>query len=208
MKKLVIGILCSAAATSIAAPAFAASDYLLVIDGVDGEASQAIEIQSWSWGASNPSAVTPNIGSSGQDGVARERPTVTASQNTQSLRESPTVASNGVKSPRDAASGQASGRSGVNVAAGDLDGDGRLDLDALAKVDEVSGFTMTLAPGDAARRVCGGKHIKEAHIVARGVVYDFEGLDVSCTGGGGAGGMTMSVTGKTKEFKGHVTLMK
>lgn len=187
MKSLPIGILCSAAAIAIAAPAFAASDYLLIIDGVDGEASQAIEIQSWSWGASNP-------GSAAQ---SRESPTIKrdppqASQNTQSLRTS---------------SAPAAGRGGVNVAAGDVDGDGRADLASLASVDEVSGFSLTLAPGDAARKVCGGKHIKEAHIVARGMVYDFEDLSVVCAGGG-AGGMTMAVTGKTKEFKGHVTLMK
>jgi hypothetical protein len=195
MKSLPIGILCSAAAISIAAPAFAASDYLLIIEGVDGEASQAIEINSWSWGASNPTT--------GPVGAGREsptKPTVQASQNTQSLRD-------GVPPPRDAASGLATGRSGVNVAAGDLDGDGRMDLEGLAKVNEVSGFSLVLAPGAATTRVCAGKHIKEAHIVARGVVHDFEDLTLSCAGGG-AGGMTASVTGKTKEFRGHVTLMK
>lgn len=206
MKKLPIGILCTAAAIAMAAPASAAqSDYLLVIDGVDGEASVAIEVQSWSWGASNPGV---NIGSSGQDGAARERPTVTASQNTQSLRESPTRASTG----RDVATGQSSGRNaagGVNVASGDLDGDGRIDLEGLAKVDEVSGFTLTLAPGAASRSSCAtGKHIKEAHLVARGTVYDLEDLVISsCTGGSG-GSLAMAVTGKTREFRGHVTLMK
>lgn len=197
MRSVPFGILCSAAAMSIAAPALAASDYLLIIDGVDGEASQAIEIQSWSWGASNPSTNTSGA-------AGRERPTVTASQNTQSLRQT----SGSTPPPRDAASGLATGRSsgGVNVAAGDLDGDGRADLEGLAKVAEVSGFSLTLAPGAATSKVCAGKHIKEAHIVARGMVYDFEDLTVSC--GGGAGGMTMAVAGKTKEFKGHVTLLK
>lgn len=186
MKSLPIGILCSAAAMSIAAPVFAASDYLLVIDGVDGEASVAIEVHSWSWGASNPGAVSSS-GAQGRGAVS---------------------ASNGVKSPRDAASGLATGRSsgGVNVAAGDLDGDGRADLDGLARVSEVSGFSLVLAPGAATSKVCAGKHIKEAHIVARGAVYDFEDLTLSCTGGASA--MTASVTGKTKEYKGHVTLMK
>ena len=39
-----------------------ASDYLLVIDGIEGESTDdrhkgAIEVESWSWGASNPSSV-------------------------------------------------------------------------------------------------------------------------------------------------------
>jgi hypothetical protein len=180
MKSLPIGILCSAAAMSIAAPAFAASDYLLVIDGVDGEASSVVEVNSWSWGTSNPSTMT-----SGAAG-----------------RESPTRASTGrgvvtANSPSSA--------SGVNVAAGDLDGDGRLDLEALPKLTEVTGFKLVLAPGAASRSACAtGKHIKRAYLVAKGVVYDFEDLVVSsCTGGS-----TLALTGKMDYGSGHITLMK
>lgn len=201
MKNTLFGILCSAAALSIAAPALAASDYYLIIDGVDGEASAAVEVQSWSWGATN-------IGSSGQDGVARERPAVTASQNTQSLRESPSHASAG----REAASGQASGRrsGGVAVAAGDLDGDRRADLSSLAALDEVSGFTLVMLPGTASRQMCAqGKHFTHAHLVGPQGVIDFEDLLVSsCSGGGGMSGMTVAVTGKVKGHTGHVTLLK
>jgi len=191
MRSVPFGILCSAAALVSAAPAFAASDYLLVIDGVDGEASSVIEVESWSWGESRPSTNTsgaagresssrPNLGSSGQDGVSREsptRPTVQASQNTQSLRESPT--------------GRPTGRSP--------------DLEGLATVDEVSGFSLKVIPGNAARSKCAaGQHIKHAHLVARGVVYDFEDVIVtSCDSAN-----NMALAGKVREFRGHVTLMK
>lgn len=179
--------LCSAAAIAIAAPAMAASaDYLLVIDGVDGEASSVVEVESWSWGTSNPGRTV-------------------ATQNSQSLRESPTRASTG----RGVVTGVSPGTTstaGVNVAAGDVDGDGRADLVALEKLDEVSGFTLTLAASPSARSACAtGKHIKHAHLVAKGVVYDFEDVIVSsCTGGS-----TLALTGRMKDYHGgHVTLMK
>lgn len=209
MKSAASITLCAAATIGFATPALAASDYYLVIDGVDGEASVAIEVQSWSWGATNLGAASgTNLGSSGQDGVAREtpssRPTVTASQNTQSLREAPTrrvtklTASQNSQSLRESS------------AAPDLDGDGRADLSALEQLVEVSGFTLALAPGSpAARQLCsGGKHIAKAHLVGRQGVIDFEDLAIGSCSEAGAGAVALKVTGKTKEFKGHVTLLK
>lgn len=197
--------------TGFASPALAASDYFLVIDGVDGEPSIVAEVQSWSWGASNQGATSvANLGSSGQDGVAREtpssRPTVTASQNTQSLRESPT------RQVTKLTASQNSQSLRTSATAPDLDGDGRADLTSLERLDEVSGFTLTLAAdSSSARQLCaGGKHIAKAHLVGRQGVVDFEDLAIgACTeAGAGAGGVAMKVTGKTKEFKGHVTLLK
>lgn len=200
MRSIPFGILCSAAAIVTAAPVLAASDYFLVIDGVDGESSSVVEVQSWSWGASN-SAVAPNLGSSGQDGVAREKPWATASQNTQSLRESPSK-----PSTKRAESGDCDDAGRCTV--GDLDG--YADLAALSKTPEVSGFTLTLAPGPAARSACAaGKHIAKAHLVARATVYDLENILVSsCAGGGSGGALKLQVTGQMKEYRGHVTLMK
>ena len=50
-----------------ASPAFAASDYLLQLDPVKGEsmetaAPQNIEVESFSWGASNPSSAATGSG--------------------------------------------------------------------------------------------------------------------------------------------------
>lgn len=192
MKSLPVKILCCATLVGVAGPAYAASEYYLVIDGVEGEPSTAIEVQSWSWGTSSAST-----GSSGVSG----RPSVQASQNTQSLREAPSrpvlTASQNSQSLRDG-----------SQPAGDLDGDGRADLSALTSAEEVQGFTLVLGPGAAARQTCvSGKHIKEAHIVGREGVFDLENITVSsCDSSGGA--MALKVLGKTKEFKGHVTLLK
>src|ERR1041385_7233254 len=48
----------------------ASADYYLKLDGIDGESTDAghagqIEVQSWSWGVSNPSTVGPGSGGSG-----------------------------------------------------------------------------------------------------------------------------------------------
>lgn len=77
----------TAAATAIALAAisqsgFAASDYLLKLEGVEGVTPGTIEVHSWSWGASNPTSVGSSGMSSGRVSNA----------------------------PRDAASGMATGR--------------------------------------------------------------------------------------------------
>ena len=88
MKYTVSG-LCAAAALALGAPAALAahSDYLLEIPGVDGESAATIEVDSWSWGASN-AVVSPRDVATGQSSGKRSH--ITASQNSQSLRESPT----------------------------------------------------------------------------------------------------------------------
>lgn len=86
MKRVFATLVASVASLAAAPAAFAASDYLLELDGVKGEASATIEILSWSWGASNPGSMA---GGGGGGCVA---------------------ASTGVQAPRDVATGQASGR--------------------------------------------------------------------------------------------------
>lgn len=195
MRSVSFGFLCSAAAMSIAAPAFAASDYLLVIEGVEGEASSAAQVNSWSWGQSNPgAAVAADIGSSGQDGVAtRDRaPRVTASQNTQSLRESPTRTRGSLTASQN----------GQELR--------QADFASLAKVSEVTGFTLDLGSGAAAQKMCAtGKHIAKAHLVrADGTVYDLTDLVIGACDASGGTTRVKIASGKSKEFKGHVTLLK
>lgn len=204
MKRVSFGFLCSVAAMACASPALAASDYFLVIEGVDGEATTAVEVQSWSWGATNSGASVQADGSTastaGPTGIKlRESPTrrsdvkVTASQNTQSLRESPS--STGVT--KLTASQNSQSLREVNFG-------------SLAKLDEVTGFTLVLAPGDTARKMCAsGKHIANAHLVKMdGTVYDLSDLVIgSCDASGEAVAVKIA-SGRGKEFKGHVTLLK
>jgi hypothetical protein len=224
-------------------PALAASDYLLKLDGVAGEAASSGEILGFSWGMSNspsmssgaavaPAAVvSPRDPASGRPtGSRSQSPSVTASQNTQSLRESPTRASTGA----------------VAVAAGDLDGDGRADFIDAAQVAEVDGFTLSFdkASPVLAKLCANGTHFPKATIVARGQELTIEnGVVSGCAAGGSTrrstDGMpsrismnvtvpaqtqsstcapgacpspelvTVTITGQMKHTKtGHVTLLK
>lgn len=176
MKIITAFLACAMATTAFSAPAFAASDYFLKIEGVEGEAS-TVEVLDWSWGASNP--------------------TVAASDER-------------VAAPRDAASGQASGKrmhkpmtmtmtmathDGTDcddancdrAASGSGDGvtgtSGRPDLAAAASQSEVRDFSLTI-PAEMAERsqLCKGKHFAKATITGRGMDYQLEDVTVtSCT---------------------------
>jgi hypothetical protein len=194
----------------IAPAAWAASDYLLEIDGVAGEATTSVEVLSWSWRATNPGAVT---------------------------------AQNRVVSPRDSATGQASGRlrespsrpstGSTRVAAADVNGDGRADIVVASTVDEVQRFTLVLdGASPVVRQYCAtGRHIPQATITASSLsVYELKNVMVSsCTTVPGPrqtqgatfgercvasqcpspGPVAMTLTGQMKYTKtGHVTLMK
>ena len=172
-------------ATSITA--IAASDYLLEIDGVKGEASAApatIEIQSFSWGASNPSSV-------GSSGMSAGKVAV------QDL-------SRAVVSPRDAASGQASGK---RVAAADVSGDGVASATlAPADAGKIRSFTAmvrespTKASTGITRACATGQHISKATLRGPRQTVSLDDVVVSsCT-----------VVGDMRkyEFTGHVTLIK
>lgn len=93
-----------------AALAVAASDYLLKIDGIEGEsgasAQQTIEVASWSWGTSNPTSVGSGGLSSGRVAAPRVGEVATLvvmireSPTRQTYRESPTRASTGQASAK------------------------------------------------------------------------------------------------------------
>lgn len=175
MNRLVFASVLSAATLLAASPALASSDYLLELDNLPGEAAVSGEVMSWSLGASNPTSigssgmsagrvVSPRDPASGQASGKRSHghPSVTASQNTQSLRESPTRASP------------------VAVAAGDVSGDGRADLVTVARQGEVSGFTLHFDKASPVlARVCGGKHIASAQLRGRGETFVLENVLVT-----------------------------
>ena len=102
-KHLVFGAVCAAAlGLSAFGPAMAASDYLLELDGVEGEVATktTMELASWSFGASNPTSV----GSSGMASGRRQH---------QPIRLATPLPENGsvnIVTARDAGSGMATGR--------------------------------------------------------------------------------------------------
>ena len=178
-----------------ALPAQAASDYLLQLDGVQGESATkgspaTIEVASWSLGASNPTSVGSSGMSAGKVNV--HDMTVMASP----------AAATGVKSPRDAASGQASGkRSAQAEASGDA-------AAAAPQAGTVSELTLRLreSPTRAStgKSACtAGQHIDKVTLSSNGQSYEL--TDATVTACNVSGGETvMKVRGKT----GHVTLMK
>lgn len=92
------------------AQALAASDYLLELEGVEGEATvrTTLELASWSWGASNPSSSSPRrevtgrpVGQPSAAGLGAHVQRTPAAENGAVM----------VVASRDAMSGLASGRS-------------------------------------------------------------------------------------------------
>lgn len=193
MTRFVSLAVCSAALLA-AAPAFAASDYFLVIDGVEGETATAVPLDSWSFGQTNTSAPRDT-----QAGKATGR-----------LRESPTRSSGVAVSGGDC--DDADCRNGPERAAtGDLDGDGALDFAQAAQRDQIGPLTFTVPAGsDLARNLCGKTdHLRSGHIVkSDGTVYDLSEFSFgACT----TQGAVMKITaggGKIVHKTGHVTLMK
>ena len=170
----------------VTAPALAASDYLLQLDTVKGEATagtQSIEVESFSWGASNAGAAAASSGG-GKGKVSVQDISMTKAA-----------------APRDASSGMASGKRAAPEAAAD----GQTAV-AAPKVGDVATFTVLIreSPTKSSTGKSGGctkgTHFPHAVIVARGQRYEFtDVVETSCT----------VAAGKTrKEYTGHVTLMK
>lgn len=173
MKRLYCTVAAATLGLGAAPSALAASDYLLVIDGVEGEAASSAEILSWSWGASNPSsaaaatdrAVSPRDAASGNRSHKSGHTGLTASQNSQSLRGSPANDSTAdtrrknaapkggwdlatgkgarTSSSKDGDCDDACAATPTHIVTGDVDGDGQPDLAAVASRDEITGFSIT-----------------------------------------------------------------
>ncbi|HQV02830.1 MULTISPECIES: FG-GAP and VCBS repeat-containing protein [unclassified Novosphingobium] len=200
-----------------AAPALAASDYLLEIEGIKGETKAApMPVDDWSFRACNAGQCTKIV------------------------------------APRDSASGLATGKTdgkgkpsstswdlatnkgartagGVNVAVGDVDGDGRADLAFAGAQNEVSNLSFTFQKITVEwRGVCNGKHFDKATLrsSSTGDLFEITDATVTCLSGPRqtsgraavcsaadcdlAGPVTMTITGgQMKHTKtGHVTLLK
>lgn len=230
--KAKISLILAATAMLAGAPAFAASDYLLKLDGVDGEAGATVEVSSWSFGVCNAGTChtvkSPRDVATGQSSGKRQHGVVRvqASQNTQSLRESPSKASDGktaVAGAKAPAAGwdlatnkgaRTSAAGGVTVAAGDVDGDGHADLAYAGTQDTVSGFTLAYDKASPVlAKVCQGKHIAKATLSRGADSFEITDATVSCSAQGDAltdGLLILRFTsGQMKHTKtGHVTLMK
>ena len=109
-------------------PVLAASDYLLQLDTVKGEAApQTIEVQSFSWGVSNSGAVSSKGGGTGK--VSMQDISMTS-----------------VQSPRDVSTGMASGKRAAPAAAADAQ---PAAATAAPKVGDDASFTVVTAASSA-----------------------------------------------------------
>ena len=178
-----------------AATALAASDYLLEIKGIDGQAAaksppQSIEVYAFSWGASNASSTAAGSGG----GVGKVNV-----QDLSVTRSSATVAS-------EVGSGQATGKQAV--AASDVAGAASPAAAATSpRVGDVATLTVMVresptkaSTGGTSRGCAPGKHFDDAVLTASGKRYQMQDVVVtSCT-----------VQGSERkwELKGHVTLIK
>lgn len=155
-------IACTAAALVAAGPAFAATDYLLEIAGIDGEAGSSLPLESWSFGVCNTGQCSTT--STKREAAPGKRITsIQASQNGQSLRESPT---------RPAAAAQL----------GDVDGDGTPDLAFAATQDAIYDLSWTVdATGPTIARLCQGKHIAKATLRRGDEAFEISDAQISCS---------------------------
>ena len=168
-----IALFALAAALAGAAPALAASDYLLQIEDVKGEAAATpVAVDSWSFGVCKSGDCTTSTAPAGRTGGR-------AGSGTASYD----LATN--KGGRTAAEGA--------VAIGDVDGDGSPDLDFTAIQTAIYGFSLTLdasAPGIAA--ACAAGRIDAATLSNGADSFAVSSVSVVCTKGGGGGAAAAS----------------
>ena len=165
----------SAAALCIAAPAVAASDYLLELPPIKGEVSTPVTVDSWSFGVCN----------SGQCSTG--------------------AAAKGGKPNRanwDLATGKGARTAGgaTTVAVGDVDGDGSPDLAFAGTQAEIYGLSFTVdAAGPAVIAACQSGRIDAATLTNGTESYAVSGVSVVCTkGGGGAAAASYAKSGITR----------
>ena len=176
----------AAALTLAAGAAGAASDYLLTIGDIKGEAvgGSPIEVHAYSWGASNPTSV-------GSGGLSAGK------VNFRDLSRTP------VKEPRDPSTGQASGK---RVAPADVSGDGQAAAVVAPHPGEVRSLTLamrespTLAASPLVRACATGKHFGSVTLNGRGSTIVLKDVMVSSC--------AVEANQRKLELTGHVTLIK
>ena len=183
MRKTVLSTVVVSAVLLAATASLAASDYYLKIEGVEGESAsrsqaETIELQSWSFGASNPALVSPRDAASGMPTGKRQHNPVTISKpvepSTPLLRESPTRAT---------------------TAAADTGATAEVRTVTFTVPEPGNGSTASLA-----RMCASGKHIKSAVLSSPNGRYQVQDAVItSCA---------VSGNERRYEFRGHVTLMK
>lgn len=167
------------------ASALAATGLTLDVEGVEGGApgKQTIEVQSYSWGASNAGAMSSGSMSAGKVNV----------QDISMTRQ--------VQSSRDAASGLATGRRSAAATTPPA-----TTPPATATVASTLRDVTVAVPEAAAKSFCAsGKHIAKATLTARGERVDLDNAVVTaCTTQAGVSSVSLRGHQKT----GHVTLLK
>lgn len=168
----------------------APSDYLLELDGVKGESAATAEVQSWSFGVCNV----------GQCSTPSQRTVITAREAGSGMATGkagkPSSASWDLatnKGARTAASG------GVNVAVGDLDGDGAADLAYAGTQPEIYDLSFTFQKIDGVwREVCGGKHFDKVTLRSASDTFEITGATAACSSGSGAAAASYVATGRAR----------
>lgn len=188
-----------------AGSASAASDYLLEIPGVAGEAaakggSSSIELQSFSWGATN----TPTAGASTGAGAGKV--------NVQDISMTRHAAVVGTDAAAARAPGAGGGAGKVNVQDLSVTSDAPSGAQApvmgsVATVSVVVGPASSEAAARLAQACANGKHFDKVVLTARGRRYEMQDVSVSCPAPV-AGKRAAAGFGKSHELKGHVTLIK
>jgi type VI protein secretion system component Hcp len=187
---LLVTLVAACGSLLLAGPASAASDYLLEIDSIKGEAAvnsppKSIEVSSFSWGMSQTSALRESPAKASQGSTLRESPTKMSQAS--AVRESPTKMSTG--KPQQQVSADQS------IATADS-----------PATDSIKTFSLTVAePGNETSayltQMCAsGKHIPRAVLTTPNGRYELKEVMVtSCA---------VSGNQRRHELTGHVTLMK
>lgn len=180
MKRLSFGLMATAAAMAFAPAAMAATDYFLKIEGVEGESVTEVEVLSWSWGVSNAGSMS---GSSGSGAVASPRDAASGLATGRRQHHPPVTASQNTQSLR--------GRATVS----DLSITRNADMSSLNSVDEIQGFSLTFAnTSPVLAKVCNGKHFTTVHLRGRSETFVLENAAVTgCASSSDAGACVSSV---------------